>query len=124
MASQSTQTSSTRGPSLPPTSLLKTPPAAIGTGLRSLPHGRTEGAPCHGSNQLLLIFKLASNHLIKSTVSVPCRTFLHFEAVNNAMYAWVNGQLLGYSQDSCLPAEFEVTHLLRQGATCSLYRCT
>ena len=31
------------------------------------------------------------------------------------MYAWLNGQLLGYSQDSCLPAEFEVTHLLQPG---------
>lgn len=46
---------------------------------------------------------------------VLCRTFLHFEGVNNAMYAWVNGQLLGYSQDSCLPAEFEITNLLRPG---------
>ena len=45
----------------------------------------------------------------------PRRTFLHFEGVNSAMYAWVNGQLLGYSQDSCLPAEFEITHLLRPG---------
>jgi beta-galactosidase len=44
-----------------------------------------------------------------------CRTFLHFAGVNNAMYAWLNGQLLGYSQDSCLPAEFEVTHVLRSG---------
>ena len=43
------------------------------------------------------------------------RTFLNFDAVNNAMYAWLNGQLLGYSQDSCLPAEFEITHLLRPG---------
>ncbi|EIE18998.1 hypothetical protein COCSUDRAFT_20201 [Coccomyxa subellipsoidea C-169] len=43
------------------------------------------------------------------------RVFLHFEAVNNACYVWVNGQQLGYSQDSCLPAEFEVTTVLQPG---------
>lgn len=43
------------------------------------------------------------------------RVFLHFEAVNNAFYVWVNGQQLGYSQDSCLPAEFEITNVLQPG---------
>lgn len=37
------------------------------------------------------------------------RIFLHFEAVDSAFYAWVNGVLVGYSQDSRLPAEFEIT---------------
>ena len=45
-------------------------------------------------------------------VSVRCRITIHFEAVNNAFYAWLNGQLLGYSQDSCLPAEFDVTDIV------------
>ncbi len=49
-------------------------------------------------------------HLIKS--SMHCRITIHFEAVNNAFYCWLNGQLLGYSQDSCLPAEFDVTHVV------------
>ncbi|CAL5226900.1 g9773 [Coccomyxa viridis] len=40
------------------------------------------------------------------------RITIHFEAVNNAFYAWLNGQLLGYSQDSCLPAEFDVTDIV------------
>lgn len=31
------------------------------------------------------------------------------------MYAWLNGTLLGYSQDSRLPAEFEVTGLIKEG---------
>ncbi|CAL8464023.1 g3558 [Coccomyxa elongata] len=43
------------------------------------------------------------------------RIFLHFEAVNNAFYAWLNGTRLGYSQDSCLPAEFEITDVLQPG---------
>lgn len=47
-----------------------------------------------------------------TTISSTCRITLHFEAVNNAMYVWLNGQLLGYSQDSCLPAEFDVTDIV------------
>ncbi|KAG2671873.1 hypothetical protein I3760_13G013400 [Carya illinoinensis] len=37
------------------------------------------------------------------------RILLHFEAVDSAFYAWVNGVPIGYSQDSRLPAEFEIT---------------
>uniref|UniRef100_A0A1D1Y8V4 beta-galactosidase n=1 Tax=Anthurium amnicola TaxID=1678845 RepID=A0A1D1Y8V4_9ARAE len=37
------------------------------------------------------------------------RIFLHFEAVDSAFIAWVNGVPIGYSQDSRLPAEFEIT---------------
>ncbi|KAK3163026.1 hypothetical protein QOZ80_1BG0096690 [Eleusine coracana subsp. coracana] len=37
------------------------------------------------------------------------RILLHFEAVDSAFFAWVNGIPIGYSQDSRLPAEFEVT---------------
>ncbi|WOK99094.1 hypothetical protein Cni_G07806 [Canna indica] len=37
------------------------------------------------------------------------RILLHFEAVDSAFFAWINGVLVGYSQDSRLPAEFEIT---------------
>ncbi|XP_043690942.1 beta-galactosidase [Telopea speciosissima] len=37
------------------------------------------------------------------------RILLHFEAVDSAFFAWVNGVPIGYSQDSRLPAEFEIT---------------
>lgn len=37
------------------------------------------------------------------------RIFLHFEAVDSAFQAWINGVAIGYSQDSRLPAEFEIT---------------
>ena len=43
------------------------------------------------------------------------RVFLHFGAVNNAFYCGVNGADVGYSQDSCLPAEFDVTPFLVPG---------
>ncbi|MFO8001289.1 MAG: glycoside hydrolase family 2 TIM barrel-domain containing protein, partial [Marinilabilia sp.] len=41
--------------------------------------------------------------------------FLHFGAVSSAMYVWVNGQKVGYSQDSKTPAEFNITQYLKPG---------
>jgi beta-galactosidase len=40
---------------------------------------------------------------------------LHLGAVTSAVYVWVNGTPVGYSQDSKLPAEFDVTALLLPG---------
>ena len=40
---------------------------------------------------------------------------LHFGGVHSAMYVWVNGQKVGYSQNSMSPAEFDVTGFLRAG---------
>ncbi len=40
---------------------------------------------------------------------------LHFGGVHSAMYVWVNGQQVGYSQNSMSPAEFDVTKYLREG---------
>ncbi|XLT06049.1 hypothetical protein HN51_044798 [Arachis hypogaea] len=37
------------------------------------------------------------------------RILLHFEAVDSAFCAWINGHPIGYSQDSRVPAEFEIT---------------
>lgn len=43
------------------------------------------------------------------------RIILDFESVDSAFYVWVNGQAVGYSQDSRLPAEFDVTPYARAG---------
>ena len=40
---------------------------------------------------------------------------LHFGGVHSAMYVWVNGQKVGYSQNSMSPAEFDVTKYVRKG---------
>ena len=40
---------------------------------------------------------------------------LHFGGVNSAMYVWINGQKVGYSQGSKTPAEFNITKFLRKG---------
>ena len=43
------------------------------------------------------------------------RTYLVVEGVTSAFYCWLNGERVGYSQDSCLPAEFDVTNHLEPG---------
>ncbi len=40
---------------------------------------------------------------------------LHFGGVHSAMYVWINGQKVGYSQNSMSPAEFDVTSFLHEG---------
>lgn len=40
---------------------------------------------------------------------------LHFGGVHSAMYVWINGQKVGYSQNSMSPAEFDVTKYVRKG---------
>ena len=40
---------------------------------------------------------------------------LHFGGVHSAFYLWINGQKVGYSQNSMSPAEFDVTKYLRAG---------
>lgn len=44
------------------------------------------------------------------------QTRIIFEGVNSAFYLWCNGEWIGYSQDSRLPAEFDLSGVLRPGA--------
>jgi beta-galactosidase len=56
----------------------------------------------------------------RRTFTVPTswagrETFFVLRGVNSACYVWVNGQKVGYSEDSRLPAEFDVTKYVRPG---------
>jgi beta-galactosidase len=56
----------------------------------------------------------------KRTFTIPANwdgkeIFLHFGAVSSAMYVWVNEQMVGYSEDSKTPAEFDITKYLKKG---------
>jgi acyl-CoA-binding protein len=59
--------------------------------------------------------------LYRKTFSLPSdweasnsgeRVFLCFEGVDSCMHVYVNGNYVGYSQDSCLPAEYDITDAL------------
>ncbi|MFE2048657.1 glycoside hydrolase family 2 TIM barrel-domain containing protein [Streptomyces sp. NPDC059459] len=43
------------------------------------------------------------------------RTFLHFEGVKSAHYVWINGELVGYDEDSYTPSEYDITDHLKPG---------
>jgi len=56
----------------------------------------------------------------KRTFNIPekwsgKRIRLHFEGVESAYYVWVNGQYVGYSENSFTDHEFDVTDKLKQG---------
>ncbi|MBQ1754214.1 MAG: beta-galactosidase, partial [Bacteroidales bacterium] len=43
------------------------------------------------------------------------QVILHFGSVTSCIYLWVNGQFVGYSEDSKLECEFDVTQFLKPG---------
>jgi len=43
------------------------------------------------------------------------KTILHFGGVDNAFYVYLNGQFVGFSKGSRIPAEFDVSALVKQG---------
>ncbi|MGF7046972.1 beta-galactosidase [Paenibacillus sp. DS2015] len=55
-----------------------------------------------------------------TTFSVPDRmksrpVIISFQGVESAFYVWLNGQFIGYSEDSFTPAEFDLTPFLVDG---------
>ena len=56
----------------------------------------------------------------KRTFAIPAgwqnrEVFVNFDGVDSAFYLWINGQKVGYSQDSRTPAEFNITKYLKDG---------
>lgn len=43
------------------------------------------------------------------------RVFISFQGVETAFYLWLNGQFVGYGEDSFTPTEFEITDFLKTG---------
>jgi beta-galactosidase len=41
--------------------------------------------------------------------------YISFQGVESAFYVWINGEFLGYSEDSFSPAEFDITPYLTEG---------
>ena len=56
----------------------------------------------------------------RRTFEVPApwdgkEVFIHFNGVQSAFYIWVNGQKVGFSENSMSPAEFNITPYVRSG---------
>ncbi len=43
------------------------------------------------------------------------KIYLSFQGVETAFYVWLNGNFIGYSEDSFVPSEFEITNYLCKG---------
>jgi len=43
------------------------------------------------------------------------KIFLSFQGVSSAFYVWINGNYIGYSEDSFTPKDFNITNYVRQG---------
>jgi len=41
--------------------------------------------------------------------------YISFQGVENAFYLWLNGEFIGYSEDSFSPAEFDLTKFIKEG---------
>jgi len=53
------------------------------------------------------------------------RVFIHFDGGTTAMYVWVNGEKVGYTQNAKSPAEFDITPYIRPGKNtlaCQVHR--
>lgn len=53
------------------------------------------------------------------------RVYLHFEAGTAAMYIWVNGKKVGYTENAKSPAEFDITDYIKLGentVACEVYK--
>lgn len=67
-------------------------------------------------------FPVEQNHVgsYRKEIEIPTswkgkEIFAHFGSVTSNMYLWVNGQFVGYSEDSKLEAEFNLTKYLKPG---------
>jgi beta-galactosidase len=82
------------------------------------------GAPYSKLDPSKLVENIPSDYnpvgAYRRTFTIPAswsgrQVFIHLGAVKSAFYIWINGQYVGYSEDSKLAAEFDITPCLRAG---------
>ena len=55
------------------------------------------------------------------------KTFIRFNGAGHGYYVWVNGQFVGYAEDSYLPSDFDISNFVREGennVSVQIYRFT
>ena len=55
------------------------------------------------------------------------KTFIRFNGAGHGYYVWVNGQFVGYAEDSYLPSDFDISEFVREGennVSVQVYRFT
>ncbi|MFC4776211.1 glycoside hydrolase family 2 TIM barrel-domain containing protein [Paenibacillus sp. GCM10023252] len=87
------------------------------------PHYTNVRYPWEGSEDIQAPFAPTEYNPVGSyvrTFTVPAEwagqpVFINFQGVESAFYVWVNGELVGYSEDTFTPAEFDLTPYLVPG---------
>ena len=57
----------------------------------------------------------AKNFEITDVIRKQKHIYISFQGVQTAMYVWLNGKFIGYSEDSFTPSEFEITDAVQEG---------
>lgn len=70
------------------------------------------------------------NHVgsYRRTITIPAdwkgqQVIAHFGSVTSNMYLWINGKFVGYSEDSKLAAEFDITKFVKPGENLIAFQC-
>lgn len=71
------------------------------------PYAPTEFNPVGQYIHEFMVDKMSENYNV----------YLKIGAVKSAMYLWINGEFVGYSEDSKTPAEFDITPYINFGST-------
>lgn len=74
--------------------------------------GHDELRPPHISNTYNPVGSYVKYFAIKEELKNK-KTFISFQGVETAFYVWLNGEFVGYSEDSFTPSEFDITEYLK-----------
>lgn len=76
--------------------------------------GREELRPPYVSKEYNPVGSYVKNFELKDELKGK-KVFVSFQGVETAFYVWLNGEFIGYSEDSFTPSEFEITNNLKEG---------
>ena len=76
--------------------------------------GHDELRPPHISKTYNPVGSYVKNFTVKEELKNK-KTFISFQGVETAFYIWLNGEFIGYSEDTFTPSEFDITDYLKDG---------
>ncbi len=60
-------------------------------------------------------FGMYSKDVFLSSTYIESESFIRFEGVESAIYLFINGEFIGYSEDSFTPSEFNISEFVKEG---------
>ncbi len=78
---------------------------------------RMHGNPWIGEHGPRPVGSYRREFLVPRSWGKEQQIFLHFDGVESGFYVWINGERVGYSQDSMTPAEWNITRFVHADRT-------